>query len=181
MQLVWCFTISITFIFCSLTNWKSVYVLSVSGNICCHKSFGFLQFFHVLDMGEWIHSTTFQTESFDCIEPFFNSGSFSPPAAAAFLRPCSLCWELPLHVCHGQASVCWGRKPHRWRNRPQHGAGNGRVCEPSNIFILLKQKKYIIMLVHVVHVCSCWMQKTKTTFSLCVLLVYFFYCYSGPL
>lgn len=56
-----------------------------------------------------------------------------PPAAAACVCTRSVCRELPLHVCHGQASVCWGWKSPGRRNRLKHGAGNGRVSNPQNI------------------------------------------------
>lgn len=49
------------------------------------------------------------------------------PLAAACVCTSSVCGELPLHVCHGQASVCWRWKSPGWRNRLKHGAGNGRV------------------------------------------------------
>lgn len=52
--------------------------LSFPGNIRCHKSFGLLQFFYVLDMGERVHSTTFQTENLDCIEPSLTLVLFFP-------------------------------------------------------------------------------------------------------
>lgn len=106
MQLVGFFFYDcISFIFCSLIENLS-HGLSFPGNIWCHKSFDLLQFFYVLDMGEGIHFTIFEIENLDCIEFSLTLVPFSLPAAAAFFCPCSLCWELPLHVCDGQASVC---------------------------------------------------------------------------
>lgn len=54
------------------------------------------------------------------------------PVATAGVCTSSVYRELPLHVCHGQASVCWGWKSPGRRNRLKHGAGNGRVSKIQN-------------------------------------------------
>lgn len=165
MQRVGCFMISIIFIFCSLTSWKSFLWLILPRQYMLPSIFWsstvLLRFGHgwgisVQDLSNW---------EFRFHLAFPNSGSFfPPPAAAAFFCPCSLCWELPLHVCHGQASVCRGWKPHRWRNRPEHGAGNGRVSDRP--------------LRHI-HDIDVW--QLRRIIIIIRLFFFFFKCYSGPL
>ena len=65
-----------------------------------------------------------------------------PPAAAPHVCISSVCRELPLNVRNGQAGVCWGRKPRGWRNRPKHGAGNGRVSGQKHGYVWMRDSLF---------------------------------------
>lgn len=139
----------------------------------------------ILKKSNMWYSTTTVPHTVTGFKPFFEP-VVSLVAAAHFCTS-SLCWELPLHVCHGQASVCWGWKSAGWWDRLKHGAGNGWVSDCNHLYWQEKPKFYSFLLCRVscfyVGLCFCpeftWQAAfilrfcftvTGQTFSLCKYL-----------